>query len=73
MAETEFSVVRFAGDAERARKVYEGMQPLTAADIAETVLWCIARPPHLNVNTIELMPVSQAFNAFAVHRFASDR
>jgi len=68
MAETEFSVVRFGGDASRASKVYEGMQPLTPADIAETVLWCVTRPPHMNVNTIELMPNAQAFAAFAVKR-----
>lgn len=68
MVETEFSVVRFHGDAARAGKVYEGMQPLSAADIADTVLWCVTRPPHVNVNTIEVMPVQQAFSPFAVDR-----
>ena len=68
MVETEFSVVRFHGDAARAGKVYEGMQPLSAADIADTVLWCVSRPPHVNVNTIEVMPVQQAFSPFAVSR-----
>jgi len=68
MAETEFSEVRFGGDKERAKKVYAGMQPLTSADIAETILWCVTRPAHVNVNTIELMPVAQAFAAFPVHR-----
>jgi 3-hydroxy acid dehydrogenase / malonic semialdehyde reductase len=68
MAETEFSVVRFSGDAERASKVYEGMQPLSAADVAETIVWCVTRPPHVNVNAIELMPVAQAFSPFAVKR-----
>ena len=68
MVETEFSVVRFGGDAERAKKVYEGMQPLTAADVAETIVWCVTRPAHVNVNAIELMPVAQAFSPFAVKR-----
>lgn len=68
MAETEFSLVRFGGDAERARKVYEGVQPLSAADIADTVLWVVTRPPHVNVNALELMPVMQAFGPFSVHR-----
>ncbi|HSM92217.1 MAG TPA: SDR family oxidoreductase [Anaeromyxobacteraceae bacterium] len=68
MVETEFSVVRFHGDAARAGKVYEGMQPLSAEDIADTVLWCLTRPPHVNVNTIEVMPVQQAFSPFAVSR-----
>ena len=67
MAETEFSLVRLK-DAERARKVYEGMQPLTATDIAEAVHWCISQPAHVNVNRIELMPVAQAFSAFSVSR-----
>lgn len=68
MAETEFSLVRFQGDEGRARKVYEGMRPMTGADVAEVILWCVARPPHLNVNAIELMPTAQAFSPFAVHR-----
>jgi 3-hydroxy acid dehydrogenase/malonic semialdehyde reductase len=68
MVETEFSVVRFHGDAARAGKVYEGMQPLSAADIADTVTWCVTRPAHVNVNTIEVMPVQQAFSPFAVSR-----
>ena len=68
MVETEFSVVRFHGDAARAGKVYEDMQPMSAPDIADTVLWCVTRPPHVNVNTIELMPVQQAFSPFAVNR-----
>ncbi|MGB8933394.1 MAG: SDR family NAD(P)-dependent oxidoreductase, partial [Anaeromyxobacteraceae bacterium] len=68
MVETEFSVVRFHGDAARAGKVYEGMQPLSSEDIAETVLWCATRPAHVNVNTIEIMPVQQAFSPFAVSR-----
>jgi 3-hydroxy acid dehydrogenase/malonic semialdehyde reductase len=68
MVETEFSVVRFHGDDARASKVYEGMVPLSADDIADTVAWCVTRPPHVNVNTIEVMPVQQAFSPFAVSR-----
>ncbi len=65
---TEFSVVRFAGDKAKAAKVYAGMQPLTAADIAEAVDWVTSLPSHVNVNTIELMPVAQSFASLQVHR-----
>lgn len=68
MAETEFSLVRFAGDAARAAKVYEGMTPLTSADVAEAVLWAVSLPPHVNVNVLELMSVGQAFGPFAFDR-----
>jgi 3-hydroxy acid dehydrogenase / malonic semialdehyde reductase len=68
MAETEFSVVRFQGDASKAKKVYEGVSPLTGADVADAIHWAVTRPAHVNVNTVELMPVQQAFAAFAVHR-----
>jgi 3-hydroxy acid dehydrogenase/malonic semialdehyde reductase len=68
MAETEFSLVRFGGDAQRASKVYEGVEPLSADDVADAILWCTTRPPHVNVNVVELMPVQQAFSPFALHR-----
>jgi 3-hydroxy acid dehydrogenase/malonic semialdehyde reductase len=68
MAETEFSLVRFQGDAGKAKAVYQGVQPLSADDVADAVAWCVTRPAHVNVNTIELMPVQQAFSPFAVHR-----
>lgn len=68
MAETEFSLVRFEGDAARAAKVYEGVTPLSAKDIAETILWAVTLPAHVNVNAIELMPVQQAFSPFAIAR-----
>jgi 3-hydroxy acid dehydrogenase/malonic semialdehyde reductase len=68
MCDTEFSTVRFAGDREKAGKVYAGMTPLSAADVADAVAWCVSRPAHVNVNSIELMPVRQAFGPFAVHR-----
>ncbi|HXN16667.1 MAG TPA: SDR family NAD(P)-dependent oxidoreductase, partial [Usitatibacter sp.] len=67
-AGTEFSQVRFRGDEARAAKVYEGVQALTAEDIAEAVHWAVTRPAHVNVNSIEMMPVSQAFNVFKVDR-----
>lgn len=60
MVETEFSIVRFDGDAERAKKVYDGMQPLTPEDIAETVWWVCNRPAHVNINDIIIMPAVQA-------------
>jgi 3-hydroxy acid dehydrogenase/malonic semialdehyde reductase len=65
---TEFSAVRLGGDLAKAAKVYEKMQPLSAEDIADTVAWIAARPPHVNINMIELMPVAQSFAAFQVHR-----
>jgi len=68
MCETEFSVVRFGGDQSKADNVYAGMQPLSAQDIAETIFWCIARPSHVNINRVEIMPVMQAFSPFAVSR-----
>jgi 3-hydroxy acid dehydrogenase/malonic semialdehyde reductase len=68
---TEFSQVRFGGDRERAATVYAGTQPLTADDIAAAIEWATSQPAHVNVNVIELMPVSQSFAPFQVHRDAS--
>lgn len=68
MCETEFSVVRFSGDENKARDVYKNMTPLSADDIAETVFWAITRPPHVNINVISLMPTQQAFSGFNVAR-----
>jgi len=65
---TEFSTVRFQGDDVKARAVYDNMQPLTADDIAASVRWATAQPAHVNINTIELMPVAQSFAAFQVDR-----
>ncbi|WP_296664579.1 SDR family NAD(P)-dependent oxidoreductase [Demequina sp.] len=67
MVETEFSLVRFGGDADRASQVYKGLTPLTADDIAETVRWVAARPAHVNVDTITIFPQAQASAAVA-HR-----
>ncbi|MEN0056429.1 MAG: SDR family oxidoreductase [Mucilaginibacter sp.] len=58
--ETEFSEVRFKGDKERAKKVYEGYQPLVAADIAETIWFVASRPAHVNINDLLIMPTAQA-------------
>ncbi|EKS29619.1 bifunctional NADP-dependent 3-hydroxy acid dehydrogenase/3-hydroxypropionate dehydrogenase YdfG [Afipia felis] len=66
---TEFSTVRFSGDTEKASKMYENADPLTPDDIAETVHWVTSLPARVNVNTVELMPVSQAFARLAVHRW----
>jgi len=68
MAETEFSLVRFGGDTSRASKVYEGVKPLSATDVAEAILWVVSLPAHVNVNALELMPVQQAFSPFAIDR-----
>lgn len=59
--ETEFSLVRFNGDAERAKKVYDGITPLYARDIAETILFVLSRPKHVNIDDILVMPTDQAF------------
>ncbi|HEX8830334.1 MAG TPA: SDR family oxidoreductase [Longimicrobium sp.] len=67
MVETEFSIVRFKGDEERARRVYANMDPLTPDDIADAVLWCATRPPHVNIDEIILKPTDQA-SATLVHR-----
>jgi 3-hydroxy acid dehydrogenase / malonic semialdehyde reductase len=68
MADTEFSTVRFSGDETKADAVYEGMQPLTADDVADTIHWAATRPEHVNINVIELMPTAQSFAAFQVAR-----
>ena len=64
MAETEFSVVRFKGDEARAGKVYEGVIPLTAEDVAETMVWVASRPPHVNIDEIIIKATDQA----AIHK-----
>ncbi len=68
MAETEFSLVRFKGDAERAAEVYKGARPLAAADIAEIIHWVTTLPLHVNINNLEVMPVCQAWTPLGVHR-----
>ena len=60
MVETEFAEVRFSGDKIRAKKVYEGLKPLTPDDVAEAVLFCASRPQNVNINEIILTPLAQA-------------
>jgi NADP-dependent 3-hydroxy acid dehydrogenase YdfG len=67
LVETEFSLVRFDGDAERAKSVYRGMTPLTAADVADCVVWAVTRPAHVNIDEIVVRPRDQA-SATLVHR-----
>ncbi len=67
-AETEFSDVRFKGDVDKAKKVYENMDPLTAEDIAETILWVIERPLHVNIDNIDIMPTAQAWGGISIYR-----
>lgn len=69
MVETEFSLVRFGGDDEAAGRVYEGMRPLCAEDVAECIRWALAQPPHVNVDEIVVRPRDQA-TAADVHRQA---
>jgi 3-hydroxy acid dehydrogenase/malonic semialdehyde reductase len=68
VAGTEFSPVRFHGDEARAAQVYEGADPLTPEDVAETVWWVATLPARVNVNAIELMPVSQSYAGLTVAR-----
>lgn len=67
LVETEFSLVRYRGDEARAKKVYADTRPLVADDVAETILWCCSRPPHVNVQELVLYPTDQA-HVGMVHR-----
>lgn len=68
MAETEFTIVRTGGDKAASEKLYAGMNPMTADDLADLFWWLATLPPHLNINIVELMPVSQSFAGFTVTR-----
>ncbi|HEV7661865.1 MAG TPA: SDR family NAD(P)-dependent oxidoreductase [Allosphingosinicella sp.] len=68
MVETEFTLVRTGGDQAASDALYAGVDPLTAEDIAETIHWVASLPRHVNINTLELMPVNQSFAGFAVAR-----
>ncbi len=67
MVLTDFSSVRFSGDTERANKIYEGVKPLTADDVARTILFCASQPDHVNISEIILTPIQQASVAY-IHR-----
>lgn len=71
LAETEFSLVRFKGDAGKAGRFYQGLEPLSAEDVAEAVFWSCTLPRHVNVNRLQVMPVAQAFGPFAYKRASS--
>lgn len=68
MAETEFTLVRNGGDQAASDALYAGVEPMTAEDLAETILWVASRPAHLNINTLELMPTRQNWAGFAMNR-----
>lgn len=68
LADTEFSTVRFHGDRKKADEVYQGTHPLSGTDIAEIVYWVTSVPAHINVNSLEVMPVCQSWGPFAIHR-----
>ncbi|MFC5372334.1 SDR family NAD(P)-dependent oxidoreductase [Brevundimonas faecalis] len=68
MTETEFTLVRTGGDQAASDTLYGGARPMTGEDIAETLFWVASLPPHLNINALELMPVSQSFAGFQVAR-----
>lgn len=68
MVETEFTIVRTGGDKAASDALYANMDPMTAEDIAETIWWVATLPPHVNINALELMPTSQSWAGFAVHR-----
>ena len=68
MAETEFTLVRNGWDQAASDALYANMDPMTAEDIAETIHWVATLPPHVNINTLELMPVSQSFAGFHIAR-----
>ncbi|MBI5597722.1 MAG: SDR family NAD(P)-dependent oxidoreductase [Elusimicrobia bacterium] len=68
LAETEFSLVRFGGDAAKAAAPYKGLKPLSGDDVAETIYWAATLPRHININRIQVMPVTQAFGPFAFSR-----
>ncbi|WP_417597485.1 SDR family NAD(P)-dependent oxidoreductase [Oceanospirillum sp.] len=68
LSESEFTLVRTGGDQDAYNNLYQGADPIQPDDIADTVLWLATLPPHLNINQLELMPVSQAWSPFSVHR-----
>ena len=73
LVETEFSLVRFAGDEERAKAVYRGLEPLTAEDVADCVVWAATRPSHVNIDEIVVRPRDQATATMVNRRESSPR
>lgn len=69
MVETQFSLVRFKGDKEKAESVYKNTIPMTAEDVAQSALWAATLPEHFNVNRIEMMPTVQAFSPLSIYRY----
>lgn len=67
-AETEFSEVRFKGDKDKAKQVYQNTRALTAEDIAQTILWVVERPPHVNIDNIDIMPIDQSYAGLNMFR-----
>ena len=70
LCESEFTLVRFGGDQARYDATYAGARPVQPEDIAETIFWLMSQPAHLNINSLEIMPVSQSFAGFQIHRKA---
>jgi 3-hydroxy acid dehydrogenase / malonic semialdehyde reductase len=68
LAETEFSIVRFKGDASKAGSIYKDTEPLTGTDIADIAYFVATLPEHVNINSLEVMPTCQAWGPLAVHR-----
>ena len=68
VGDAEFSLVRFKGDAEKAKAVYDKTTPLIPEDIAANVVWALSQPPHVNINSLEIMPVCQSAAGFQIHR-----
>ena len=71
LVETEFSIVRFDGDEGKAAKVYEGLQPLSATDVADAIAYAVTRPPHVDVDFFSIKPTAQA-TATLTHRDRPD-
>ncbi len=72
LAETEFNIVRFKGDREKAAELYKDTKTLTPEDIAEMIYWVVNLPPHVNINRLEVMPVCQNWAMFAINRSKED-
>lgn len=68
MCETEFTIVRTGGNVEASNNLYKGVNPIMPEDIANTISWIVSQPKHININSIEIMPVNQSFAGFQVHR-----